>query len=89
MARETGITCDTILRNEDWYTLVKHNSMNELCVGRQTGITCDTVFQNEEWYTLVKHNSMNELCVWRDRQVSHVTQYCGIKTGTHLLNITV
>jgi len=30
VARQTGITCGTVLRNKDWYTLFKHNSMNEL-----------------------------------------------------------
>jgi len=56
-------------------------------VATQTGITCGTILQNEDWYTHVKYNSVNELCVWRDRQVSHVTQYCRMKTGTYLLNI--
>jgi len=87
VVRQPGITCDSILQNEDWYTLVKHNTMNELFVARQAGITCDTILQNEDWYTHVKHNSMNELCVRRDMQVSHVTQYCRMKTGRHLLNI--
>jgi hypothetical protein len=39
MARQTGITCDTLLQNEEWYTLVKHNSMNELCVWRDRQVS--------------------------------------------------
>jgi len=37
VARQAGITCDTILQNEDFYTLVKRNSMNVLTRRREYG----------------------------------------------------